>query len=241
MSSSSPLNFKVYDPIADLIAENTSGGSSAYQSKQLTANPNEIAIFGNGVNAGQTIASGFTIDTDLLNPQANDTLWPSSRIIGALQYGTVMYKATNSISIPIASNDKAFSTGNDHVGFVIWPNIGTTFTIDSTGVITIFNSLSYTTYFKIMFYADSLSATTANSQVICTFKTSPGDVNFGISKTLRAYNSTGHTNQIVMAALVNVGSNQSFNFYVNLLNNGSESVTFDNNNSFSYIVIDRIS
>jgi hypothetical protein len=180
-------------------------------------------MFGSGVDVGQTVNSGFTVDTNLSNPSSNTTLWPSNRIVGIVQFGAAMYKSTSFITLPASETKKAFSTGNDNVGPATWPTSGTTFSINSDGNITIFNSLSYDTYFKLSFSANNLTAelSNPNPRVVCSFNRNDNHAPIGIQKTLTK------TNPVFMCALVAVDPGSSFVFYVNLTNSSSENMTID--------------
>jgi hypothetical protein len=213
-----------------------------YQAKKPSITPGQIAMFGSGADVGQTVDSGFTIDTNLANPSSNTTLWPSNRIIGIVQFGAAMYKATASITLPISGSAKAFSTGNSDIGPAVWPTSGTTFSIGTNGIITIFNSLSYDTYFKLSFSANSLTETIADTSVECSFFNDDTSSLFGITKTLRSYHPGARTNQVLMSALVAVDPVSSLNFSVLLVNSSAEAVTIDSTvpKDVSFVTIQRV-
>jgi hypothetical protein len=117
----------------------------AFQAKKPAAVSNNVAFFGAGADLGQTIDSGFSVDINLANPSSNTTLWPSSRIIGALQYGANVYKATASVPIAPGASVRAFSTGSAIMGpSSSWPIIGSTFSLAGTGIATITNAIQPT-------------------------------------------------------------------------------------------------
>jgi hypothetical protein len=229
---SSGINFKLIDPVAQLIA--SGGGSGAFQAKKPTAIPNNIAFFGSGADAGQTIDSTYSIDTVITNPQSNTTIWSSSRMIASLQYGANVFKATASINILSSGNAKAFSTGNAIVGPDTWPNTGSTFTLDGAGVATISNSQPYTTYYRITFVACSMSESAGVSgSVSCRFQDESGPTLFGVEKLLSCLpNTTPFPTQtfckeVYLTALISVAPTLSFQFSVQLTNPGANTIVVD--------------
>jgi hypothetical protein len=279
-------SFKVYDPVAQLIASTQGGGSGlpltggalsgdltltapakviqcqapvgpcdltnktytdgAYQAKQPLAVSDNIAIFGSGSDVGQTTDSGFSIDINLANPPANSTIWPSSRLIGALQYGADVYKATASINIPPGSSVRAFSTGNATVGVVTWPNFGSTFSLAATGIATITNALEFTTYFKISFSANSLSeSTSAYGSVQCQFQNENGPpLPIGVIKTLKVFPvpPSDFCNEVYLSATTSVAPGDSYDFSVLLTNLGLNNVLIDPNSPDDpcLLIIERV-
>ena len=228
---------------SDLI--NKGFADESYQAKKPSAVPNNVALFGTGVDAGQTVDSGFKIDTDPLSSGANDTLWPSNRLIGSFQYGAVVYKATGSLAVPGINTVLAFSAGNALVGPGNWPDIGSTITMDATGIASITNSLPYTTYFKLEFVACSLTGTNPLNSVNCVFKdeTTPTGTNFGIDKTLNCLlGPPAICNNVHLIATVGVASGSTFDFVVNLTNLGATQVTVDPNSPTDscLLVIQRV-
>ena len=271
----SGINFKLYDPVAQLVA--TGGGSGgglpltggtltgnlvltapakvlqcenptgacdvvnlqyavgAFQAKKPTAVANNVAFFGSGADTGQTIDSGYSVDTNLSNPPSNTTLWPSSRLIGALQYGADVYKATGSINLAGGGGTaKAFSAGNTTVGPAVWPNLGSTFSLNPAGIATISNALQYTTYYRIIFVACSLSESTNTfGSIDCQFQNELGPVPIGVLKTLRClpttapFASPAFCNEVYLTAVTGVAAAGTINFSVVLTNNGVNSVVVD--------------
>lgn len=214
--------------ICDLV--NMGYADETYQVLKPAAASNNLAIFGSGSDTGQTTDSGFSIDTNLANPSSNVTLWPSSRLIGALQYGCNVYKATASIIIPPVGSVKAFSTGNANAGLVTWPNFGTTFSLAPTGIATISNSLEFTTYFKISFTANSLSESTNQAgSAECSFQIESGGLPepFGVKKTLKVLVGGGFSNEVFLTATTSVAPGGSFSFSTLLTNVGLNTVTVD--------------
>ena len=227
---------------SDLINKGFADGS--YQAKKPSAVPNNIALFGTGVDAGQTVDSGFKIDANPLSLPANDTLWTSNRLIGSFQYGAVVYKATGSLAIPANNTMLAFSAGNAHVGPGDWPNIGSTITMDVTGIASITNSLPYTTYFKLEFIACSLTGPSPLNSVDCVFtnETTPS-TDFGIDKTLNCLlGPPTICNNVHLIAIVGVAPGGSFDFSVHLTNLGGNQVTVDPNSPTDgcLLVIQRV-
>jgi hypothetical protein len=218
----------------------------AYQAKQPLAVTDNIAVFGSGSDVGQTTDSGFSIDINLSNPPSNSTLWPSNRLIGALQYGADVYKATSSINIPALGSIRAFSTGNATVGLVTWPNFGSTFNLGGTGIATITNALEFTTYFKISFSANSLSeSTNAYGSVQCQFQNDNGPpVPFGVIKTLKVFPvpPSDFCNEVYLSATTSVAPGDSFDFSVLLTNPGISSITIDPNSPDDpcLLIIERV-
>jgi hypothetical protein len=200
-----------------------------FQAKKPAAVPNNIALFGSGADTGQTIDSTYNIDINLANPPSNNTLWPSSRLIGALQYGANVYKSTTSISLGGSANVKAFSTGNAIMGPSGWPNIGSTFSLAPTGIATISNSLEYTTYYRIIFSANSLSeSTNAFGSVECKIQDEAGPSFITIPKILNCLASPpAFSNEVYLSCLVSIPPISSFNFSVIMTNLGFDSVTID--------------
>jgi len=212
---------------SDLINKGFADGS--YQAKKPSAVPNNVALFGTGVDAGQTVDSGFKIDANPLSLAANDTLWPSNRLIGSFQYGAVVYKATGPLAIPGNNTALAFSAGNALIGPGNWPNIGSTITMDVMGIASITNSLSYATYFKLEFVACSLTGPNPLNSVDCVFKdeTTPAGTNFGINKTLNCLGPPTICNNVHLIAMVGVAPGSSFAFSVRLTNLEVDQVTVD--------------
>lgn len=216
-----------------------------FQAKKPSAISNNIAFFGSGTNAGQVIDSGYNIDTNLNNPPSTTTLWPSSRLIGAIQFGANVYKSTASITISSGQSIKAFSTGNSTMGPSSWPNVGSTFNLESTGVATIFNSLEYTIFYRIIFSANSLSeSTNALGTVECQILDETSSKFISISKILKCLPAPpAFSNEVYLTCLVSVPSSSSFTFSVLLTNTGSNDVIVDpespNNNCI--LVIERVS
>jgi hypothetical protein len=216
----------------------------AFQAKQPLAVANNVAIFGSGADAGQTISSTFNIDTDVQNTPSNTTLWPSSRLIGALQYGANVYKATASIPLGPSTSVKAFSTGNDIMGPANWPSIGSTFSLAPTGIATISNSLKYATYYRIVFSANSLSeSTNAFGTVQCQIQDENGPTFITIPKILNCLAAPpSFSNEVYLSCLVSVAQESSFNFSVILTNTGSNAVTIDPDapDNVCILVIERV-
>lgn len=213
---------------SDLINKGFADGS--YQAKKPSAVPNNVALFGTGVDAGQTVDSGFKIDANPLSLAANDTLWSSNRLIGSFQYGAVVYKATGSLAIPRNNTVLAFSAGNALVGPGDWPNIGSTITMNDMGIASITNSLPYATYFKLEFVACSLTGSSPLNSVECAFQdeTTPIATNFGINKTLNCLlGPPTICNNVHLIAMVGVAPGNSFEFSVYLTNLGEDQVTVD--------------
>lgn len=200
-----------------------------FQAKQPAAVSNNVAFFGAGADLGQTIDSGFSVDTNLANPPSNTTLWPSSRIIGALQYGANVYKATASVPIGTGASVRAFSTGSAIMGPSGWPNIGSTFNLAGTGIATITNALEYTTYFRIIFSANSLSeSTNIFGSVQCQIQDEAGPTFITIPKILNCLAAPpAFSNEVYLTCLVSVPPAGSFNFSVLLTNPGANLVTVD--------------
>lgn len=280
----SGINFKAYDPVAQLIATGSGGGGGLpltggtltgnliltppstvqqnqaptvgndltnktyvdgnFQAKKPSAVANNVAFFGSGADVGQTIDSGFSVDTNLTNPPSNTTLWPSSRTIGALQYGANVYKATASIQLAGSGNVKAFSTGNAIMGPAAWPNIGSTFSLAGTGIATISNSLEYTTYYRIIFSANSLSeSTNIFGSVQCQIQDEVGPSFITIPKLLNCIASPpAFSNEVYLSCLVSILPATSFNFSVILTNLGTNLVTIDPiaPNNTCILVIERV-
>jgi hypothetical protein len=201
----------------------------AFQAKKPAAVSNNVAFFGAGADLGQTIDSGFSVDTNLANPSSNTTLWPSSRIIGALQYGANVYKATASVPIAPGASVRAFSTGNAIMGPSSWPNIGSTFSLAGTGIATITNALEYATSFRIIFSANSLSESTNTfGKVQCEIQGEAGPAIITIPKILNCLAAPpAFSNEVYLTCLVSVLPAASFNFSVLLTNLGANSVTVD--------------
>lgn len=63
-----PVNFKIYEPLLELESKFGSGGSGPFQPQQPAAVPGDIAIWGSGVNAGQTIDSGKLLSSFAVKP-----------------------------------------------------------------------------------------------------------------------------------------------------------------------------
>jgi hypothetical protein len=278
---SSGINFKLVDPVAQLIASGGGSGSGlpltggtmsgaivqpiapvapfdltnkqyvdgAFQAKKPTAIPNNIAFFGSGADAGQTIDSTYSIDTVITNPQSNTTIWSSSRMIASLQYGANVFKATASINIISAGNATAFSAGNAIVGPATWPNTGSTFTLDGAGIATISNSQPYTTYYRITFVACSMSESTgASGSVLCRFQDVSGPMLFGVEKLLSCLPNTSpfpaqtFCNEAYLTALISVAPTLSFQFSVQLTNIGSNTIVVDPTASLNpcLLIIERV-
>jgi hypothetical protein len=215
-----------------------------YQSKQFASIPNNLAVFGSGINLGQTIDSGYIVDTVLTSVPNVNTLWPSIRIINALQYGAVVYKATSSVSIPPSGTAQAFSAGNAVVGPAIWPNIGSTFSLDASGIATIFNSQLFTCYYKITFSANSLTdAANLYGAVECQFKNQSTNALFGVVKTLKVFPTppSNFCNEVFFSACISLSPASAFSFSVNLVNNGLNILTIDPNipNDPCLLIIER--
>jgi hypothetical protein len=283
---SSATSFKIYDPVAQLVASGggsgglpLTGGSlsgnltmtfpakiqqnqepsvgndlvnktytdGAYQAKKPSAVANNVALFGSGTDAGQTIDSGFSVDSVLANPPANTTLWPSSRIIGSLQYGAGVYKSTAALTIGAGVSVRAFSSGNANVGPTIWISIGSTYSLDVSGIATISNSLQYTTFFRLIFSANSLSESANNyGSLQCQFQNEPGLTPFGVLKTLKVFPPppSAFCTEVYLTALVGIAPFSAFQFSVLLTNPGGiNSVTIDptSPDDPSLLVIERIS
>jgi hypothetical protein len=201
----------------------------AFQAKKPAAVSNNVAFFGAGADLGQTIDSGFSVDTNLANPSSNTTLWPSSRIIGALQYGANVYKATASVPIAPGASVRAFSTGSAIMGPSSWPNIGSTFSLAGTGIATITNALEYTTYYRIIFSTNSLSeSTNIFGEVQCEIRDEFGPTFITIPKILNCLAAPpAFSNEVYLTCLVSVPPATSFNFSVLLTNLGANLVTVD--------------
>lgn len=232
-------SFTIFDPVAQLIATGGGGGGGGvdgtFQAKQPAAVANNVAFFGSGGDLGQTVDSGLSVDNNLLNPPSNTTLWVSNRLIGALQYGAEVFKATASINIEAESSLKAFSAGNATVGPATWPNIASTFTLDGAGVATIANSLQYATYYRIIFSANKMSESTGSvGRIICYFQDEAGPTLIGVTKTLECLptgapfdDTSAFCNEVYLTALVSVAASSSFSFSVILNNPGDNQVTID--------------
>lgn len=216
-----------------------------YQAKKPSAVSNNVAFFGSGSDAGQVIDSGYNVDTNLANPPSNTSLWSSSRLIGALQYGANVYKSTASITIPTGTSVKAFSTGNATMGPATWSNTGSTFSLASTGVATIFNSLEYAIFYRIIFSANSLSeSTNALGTVECQIQDEIGPTFISIVKLLQCLPAPpAFSNEVYLTCLVSVPASSGFNFSISLTNTGPNSVTVDPvaPNNTCILVIERVS
>ncbi|CCV02212.1 hypothetical protein IIV30_017L [Invertebrate iridescent virus 30] len=217
----------------------------AYQAKKPSAVSGNVAFFGSGADAGQVIDSGYLVDTNLTNPPSNTSLWPSSRLIGALQYGANVYKSTASINIPTGSSVKAFSTGNATMGPATWSNTGSTFTLASTGVATIFNSLEYAIFYRIIFSANSLSeSTNALGTVECQIQDETGPTFISVVKLLKCLPAPpAFSNEVYLTCLVSIPASSGFNFSVLLTNTGPNTVTVDPvaPSNTCLLVIERVS
>ncbi|ADO00481.1 hypothetical protein WIV_gp137 [Wiseana iridescent virus] len=224
---------------------NKSYTDGAYQAKKSTAVSGNVAFFGSGADQGQVTDSGYNVDTNLANPPSNTSLWPSSRLIGALQYGANVYKSTSPIVITSGSSIRAFSTGNAIMGPANWSNNGSTFSLAPTGIATIFNSLEYTTYFRITFSANSLSeSTNIFGTVECQIQDEVGPTFISIVKLLNCLAAPPtFSNEVYLTALVSIPTASSFNFSVLLTNTGPNSVTVDPvaPNNACILVIERVS
>ena len=216
-----------------------------YQAKKPAAVANNVAFFGSGLDFGQTIDSGYSVDTVLTNPPSNTTLWPSSRIIGSLQYGAAVYKSSASVTITTGNSVRAFSSGNENVGPAIWPDIGSTFNLAATGIATISNALQYTTYFRLIFTANSLSDSTLAYGILkCQFQNESGPTPFGVVKTLRVFPNPplSFCTCVYFSALIGILQFSTFNFSVLLTNSGSNDVTIDPDfpEDLSLLIIERV-
>ena len=221
-------------PVAANDVVNKAYVDGAFQAKKPSAVSGNIAVFGSGGDVGQTIDSGFSVDVNLSNPPSNTTLWPSSRLIGALQYGANVYKATASIIINSGNNDRAFSTGNTFVGPASWPNLGSTFSLAPTGIMSISNSLEYTTYFLVTFVGCNINSGIPNSVVgtiQCQFVDESGPTPIGVLKNLNclAGPAPAFCNEVYLSALLAINPSTTFNFSVRLTNPGANSITVDFN------------
>jgi len=201
----------------------------AFQAKKPAAVPNNVAFFGSGADVGQTIDSGYSVDTNLTNPPSNTTLWPSSRIIGALQYGANVYKATAPIPLASGASARAFSTGNAIMGPSGWPNIGSTFSLAPTGIATISNSLEYTTYYRIIFSANGLNESTgALGAIECQIQDEIGPTFITDPKLLKCLPTPPiFSNEVYLTCLVSIPPAGTFNFSVLLTNIGANLATVD--------------
>jgi hypothetical protein len=227
----------------DLVNKTYADGS--YQAKKPAAVANNVAFFGSGPDVGQTIDSGYSVDTVLANQPSNTTLWPSSRMIGSLQYGADVYKSTASVTITSGSSTRAFSSGNSTVGPSTWPNLGSTFSLASTGIATISNSLQYTTYFRLIFSANSLSDSALGYGTLnCQFQDENGPTLLGVVKTLKVFPSppSSFCTCVYFSVLIAILPVETFNFSVLLTNSGSNDVTIDSNlqEDPSLLIIERV-
>lgn len=217
----------------------------AYQAKKTSANPGNIAFFGNGEDEGQVVDSGYSVDTNLSNPPSNTTLWPSSRTIGSMQYGANIFKSTAPLNIESESTVRAFSSGNENMGPDQWSNIGSTFNLSSEGIATIYNSLEYTVFYRIIYSVNSLSeSNNGQGTVKCQIQNEDGPTFIGNTKFLKCLaEPPNFSNSVYMTCLVAVQPSSEFKFSIALTNNGSNAVTVDPEapDNSSILVIERIS
>lgn len=133
-----------------------------FQAKQPAAVPGDIAIFGAGANAAQTVDSGYSV-SDATGPSPS-ILWSSQQIVTTEQMAFGGFKNSNAIvQLPIVAGAtvRNFSNGFSNVGPVTWTGAdGVTITMAGTGVVTITSTLPYITYYKSTFLGVGVSNST---------------------------------------------------------------------------------
>lgn len=215
-------------PSSDMDLVNKKYVDDKFVAKPANAGAGNLAIFD---TANQTVDSGVKVDTVITNVPSNNTLWTSARTLNVQQHGVENFKSTDAIQIEPSQSVKAFSNGNAKIGPAIWPNLGSTYSMSATGVVTIFNSFPFVCHYRIIFSAcDLLDSEHKAGSVNCQFYNEDTSVGFGVYKTLNCLGEPNQfTNTVYMTSLVSVPATSGISVSVKLTNLGSTRVIIDPN------------
>lgn len=213
---STDTNFQLYNPFNQLQA-----GGGPY-----------LPIYGGTMVGAITQPLAPVADTDLVNKIYLKTTYT---------YGAHVFQSTSSIVIP-PGNIKAFSAGNAPL-IVPGTDIGTSVDMDNTGKITITNSLSFPTYFRLTFTANKMSVVGDNYATL-EFQFEETNVLVGPIMTMNVL-PTGvaiMSTPVYLTMLVSLDPNSLKFYMVSVTNAGGTTATLDSEypNNPSIISIERV-
>lgn len=250
------INFKVYDPVAQLVATGGGSGGLPLTGGTLTGNlmiqapskviqsqppftPNDLTnkAYVDGLVGGLLPLSGGVMSGAISQPlapvAANDV--PNKAYTDTFKYGSYLFKSTDSIILDPAEIVTAFSAGNTTIGPDVWSTPNITCSMSASGVVTITNNLSSIVYFKFTFIACNLYDSKDDSGIVeCSFYNESMASSFGVTKTLKClpqsvFNLLNETfvNQVELVVLKSLAPLSVFTFSVKLKNVGPNIVTID--------------
>ncbi|CCV02336.1 hypothetical protein IIV30_141R [Invertebrate iridescent virus 30] len=253
----SGVNFKLYDPVAQLIASGSGGGlplsGGTLNGNLLLQAPSKVIQSQAPVTANDLTNKGY-VDSLIgggpfvplaggvmsgaisqpLAPIASNDL-ANKGYVDTFKYGTYLFKSTAPIFLNPAATVTAFSTGNTIIGPDVWSTSNITCVMNSSGVVTITNNLSDIVYVKLTFIACNLDDSMNSSGMVgCSFYNESTATSFGVAKTLKClplsvFNLVNETfvNQVELVALKSIAALSQFTFSVKLVNVGPNIVTID--------------
>lgn len=260
-------NFKIYDPVSQLVADG--GGGLPLSGGTLTGNlnmsipskiiqcqtPSDSCDLVNLIYLQQSYLplEGGTINGPIIQafPPSNPNEVVNKAYVDTFKYGSYLFRSTFPIFLNSMATSNAFSTGNGTIGPDIWSDPNISCTMDNNGVVTIINNLTSITYFKLTFIACNLDESMDGPGLVgCGFFDEGTNQSFfGIGKTLKClptamYNLDNETftNEVQLVALKSVAPNSQFAFSVKLQNLGPDIVTIDANTgaNTSHLIVDRV-
>jgi hypothetical protein len=230
----SGINFKLYDPVAQLIASGSGGSGLPLTGGTLTGN----LVLQAPAKAVQS------------QPPVNPSDLANKQYVDTFKYGSYLFKSSSPIFLNPNAIVNAFSTGNNTIGPDVWTDSNISCNMNGNGVVTIINNLQSTCYFKLTFIACNLDDSMNGSGMVgCSFYDESGPSAFGVAKTLKClplsvFNLVNETfvNQVTLVALKAITPGSQFVFSVKLQNVGPNIVTIDSSptTNTSHLIIDRV-
>lgn len=230
------INFKLNDPISQLIASG-GGGSGSF-----------LPLSGGVLTGDLVIQSPSKVIQDQVALNPNDLT--NKFYVDSFKYGSYLFRASGALIINPGGSANALSAGNTTIGPDVWSDTNITCSINNSGVVTITNNLPSITYFKLSYIVCNLDDAASGSGIVgCSFFDETLNSPIGISKTLKCLplsvwnlGSETFSNGVHLVVLKAVQPNSQFTFSVRLFNIGPNIVTVDAATSpnTSHIIVDRV-